>query len=81
MLRDVGIALVAMCAHRNGTDKIKSYKYLETNSFELSIIAIILFSLIAVAFPALVFKFLFGEDKRYWRRKLYFLIRHLSSFF
>ncbi len=53
---------------------INELTYLETNTFELSIISIIVFSLIAVAFPALIFKFLFGEDKKYWRRKLYFLI-------
>ncbi|VVU95317.1 hypothetical protein CPAV1605_1068 [seawater metagenome] len=47
---------------------------IETNNFELSMITISLFSLVTVTFPALIFNFIFGSEKRKWRRKLYYLI-------
>ena len=60
---------------------VKNLILLQTNSFELSMITITILSLIVIGFPALIYYFIFGKKKRYWRRKFYFLIEPFAVYY
>lgn len=53
---------------------IKEFLAIETNTFELSLVTICLFSSVTITFPALIYRFIYGENKRKWRRRLYYLL-------
>ena len=56
------------------TLSISLIKNIEYTSILNCIISIILFSIVSIGFPAVIFNFIYGNEKKIWRRRLYYIL-------